>query len=266
MPFVADRARTMLANQYVPARDYKAFAVTVSGVFGYALAQTSEEVAKTTALEQCQKRADTYQPQRQCELYAVGDRMVYQHGSPPLPPTPWIRHDPSTERPFAVKDVPLVREQGKTRLESIYVPGRKSKSLAIGPIGQFFFNSGLDSVEETTRRNLETCGAVVSVACMIVAVDDVFVVPVPSLMKATGFFHAASNSSIIANARDDVARQLVEASSGWNAVAVGTTGRPGLGLRQNSEQNAINDALANCVKHDGDCHVIAIGPFTVDPN
>jgi len=30
--------------------------------------------------------------------------------------------------------------------------------------------------------------------------------------------------------------------------------------------NAVNDALGNCVKHDSDCHVIAIGPFAVGPN
>jgi len=42
--------------------------------------------------------------------------------------------------------------------------------------------------------------------------------------------------------------------------------RPGLALQAASEQNAVNDALGNCVKHDSDCHVIAIGPFTVGPN
>ena len=63
-----------------------------------------------------------------------------------------------------------------------------------------------------------------------------------------------------------VARQLGEASTGWNAVAVGTAGHPGLGLKASSEQNVIDDALGNCVKHDTDCHVIAIGPFTVGPN
>jgi hypothetical protein len=68
------------------------------------------------------------------------------------------------------------------------------------------------------------------------------------------------------DARDDLARKLADASSGWNAVAVGVAGRPGLALKATSEQNAVSDALGNCVKHDSDCHVIAIGPFTVGPN
>jgi adenylate cyclase len=266
VPFVGTRARANLANEYVSGADHKAFAVTVGGTPGFVLGQPSEEAAKTAALELCQKRADNFVPQRRCELYAVGDRLVYQHGPPPMPPTPWMRRDPSTERAFVVKDVPMLRDVAQTRLESVFVPGRRSKSVVLGPTGQMFFNFGQDSVEESLRRNLETCGAVVGVACTVVSVDDVFVVPVPSVMKATGFFHAGSSNSIVANARDDVARQLGDASSGWNAVAVGTGGHPGLGLKASSEQNAINDALASCVKHDSDCHVIAIGPFAVGPN
>jgi adenylate cyclase len=61
-------------------------------------------------------------------------------------------------------------------------------------------------------------------------------------------------------------RKLTETTTGWNAVAVGSAGRAGLGLSATSEQNAINEALGNCVKRDSDCHVIAIGPFTVGPN
>jgi adenylate cyclase len=66
--------------------------------------------------------------------------------------------------------------------------------------------------------------------------------------------------------REDVVRSLAQAANGWNAVAVGTQGRPGLGLKATSEQNAIDHALASCAKRDTNCHVIAIGPFTVGPN
>jgi len=266
VPFLADRFRLNLANEYAPAANYKALALNVNGNFAFVTAQASEEAAKGAALEQCQKHADAIQSPRKCELYAVGNTMVYPHGRPPMPPLPWIRHDPSTERPFAVKDMPLVRDPGKARLENNYVPGKKSKSIAIGPGGQFFFNFNADTAEDSERRMLESCGAVAGVACMIVAVDDSFVVPVPSTLKATGFFHAASSAVIAADARDDVARKFADASTGWNAVAVGVSGRPGLALKAANEQTAINDALADCARHDSDCHVIAIGPFSVGPN
>ena len=41
---------------------------------------------------------------------------------------------------------------------------------------------------------------------------------------------------------------------------------PGLALKALSEQGAVNEALGSCVKRDSDCHVIAIGPFSVGPN
>jgi class 3 adenylate cyclase len=266
MPYVSDRVRALLASQYTSAADYKALAVTVGGNYASVGGQPNEEAAKTAALEQCQKRADGNTPVRSCEIYAVGNTVAYAHGRPPVPPLPWIRHDPSTEKPFEAKELPMVRDAGKVRIESNYTPARKTKSIAIGPGGQFFFNFGLDTVEESTRRSLEYCGGVVGVACMIVAVDDAFVVPVPASMKVVGFFRAASSPSITPDAREDVARKFSDASSGWNAVAVGVAGHPGLALRESSEQNAVNEALGNCVKHDSDCHVIAIGPFAVGPN
>ena len=266
VPFVSDRTRLALSNEYVPATDHKAFALNVTGTYGFVTAQPNEEAAKSAALDQCQKRADAIQSPRRCELYAVGNTTVYPHGKPPLPPLPWIRHDPSIEKPFVAKDMPLIRDLGKSRLESTYAPGKKSKSIAVGPGGQFIDNIGVETVEDSVRRNLEACGAIAGVPCMIVAVDDTFVVPVPTTLKVTGFFRAGGNSSIAADARDDVSRKFAGAASGWNAVAVGASLRPGLALKAANEQNAVNEALGNCVKHDSDCHVIAIGPFSVGPN
>ncbi len=266
VPFVSDRSRGTLANEYVSAADTKAMALNITGSYAFAVGQQNEEAAKGAAVEQCQKKADDIQSPRKCELYAVGNTIVYPHGKPPLPPQPWIRHDPSIEKPFAAREMPLVRDAGKARLESYYAPGRKTKSIAMGPGGQFFYNIGVEAIEDSARRNLESCGAVTGVACMIVAIDDAFVVPVPSTLKVTGFFQAAISSSIAAHARDDVSRKLANASSGWSAVAVGASGRPGLSLKAANERNAVNEALGDCVKRDSDCHVIAIGPFSVGPN
>ena len=159
-----------------------------------------------------------------------------------------------------------MRGAGRARLENLYASTRKTKSIALGPGGGFSFNSGVDSIEESARRNLESCGTIVGVPCLIVAVDDVFVVPIPATLHPLGFFKATESPVIALGERNDVVRKLNEASSGWNAIAVGTHGRPGLGLRAANEQAAVNEALCNCVKRDSDCHVIAIGPFAVGPN
>ena len=266
VPFVTDQARLALANEYAPAADYKAFALNNAGINAFVTSQQNEEIAKTAALAQCQKHADAVQSPRRCEIYAVGNTVVYPNGHPPLPATPWIVHDPSTERPLVVAEVPLIRDGPRKGIEERYMRGRKTKALAVGPGGLLFFYYNQESPEDAARRSLESCGAVAGVACMIVAVDEIFVVPVPTTLKATGFFRAASNSSIAMDARDDVARKLADASDGWSAVAVGAAGRPGLALKAANEQNAVNQALGNCARRDSDCHVIAIGPFSVGPN
>jgi adenylate cyclase len=265
VPFVGDRVRAYLSNEYAAAGDYKAFALNIGGFNGASLNQPNEEAARNAALEQCQKRADAGQASRRCELYAVGNIVVYPHGRPPMPPQPWVRHDSVTERPFASKDFPMLKDPAKVRLENLFVPAAKSRTIALGPGGQYMMVLGASSVDESARRSLESCGGFAGVACLVIAVDDSFVVPIPTLLKVTGFFHAATNASIVADARDEVVRKLGD-GAGWNAVAVGTLGRPGLGVRAADEQAAVNAALADCARHDGDCHVIAIGPFTVGPN
>src|SRR6185312_13800070 len=119
VPFIGDKARATLATDYALAADFRAFSLNVGGFSAFVTAQPTEEAAKSAAVEQCQKRADTAQSPRKCELYAVGDTVVYAHGKPPLPSLPWIRHDPATEQPFLAKNVPLARDAGRARLDTV---------------------------------------------------------------------------------------------------------------------------------------------------
>ena len=99
---------------------------------------------------------------------------------------------------------------------------------------------------------------------MIVALNDSFVVPIPATLKVTGFFKAAGNTMISADARDDVARRIAEASSGWNAVAVGAAGRPGLGLKAATEQAAVNGALADASSATAIARLLRLARFRSD--
>ena len=89
--------------------------------------------------------------------------------------------------------------------------------------------------------------------------------PIPTSMKVVGLFHAAGNPLIAPDARESVAQRLANAPTGWNAVATGAGGRPGLALKATSEQAAVDGALADCARQDRNCRVIAIGPFAVEP-
>ena len=145
VPFISEPTRREIANEYVRMSAYKAFALNIGGVVGYSFRQPSEDAAKTLALDQCWRRAQNALSPRKCELYAVGNTVVYPH-PPPMPRAPWVRHDAATERPFVTKDMPLVHDQTRERLEKSYLSARKPKSIAIGPGGQFSSHSGSESI------------------------------------------------------------------------------------------------------------------------
>ncbi len=264
VPFVSDRDRIIIRDTYLPAAGHKALAIN-SIRFGFMTSQKDEETAKAGAIDACKLGSNQSIPAMRCEIYAVGNSVVYARGLPPLPPQPWFVHDPSVERPFAAKDVPLIREPGRENIERSYVPGRKSKALALSPRGIFRSYFGQTSPEEAARRALEWCGSLSGIACLVLAVDDVFVVPIPSTMKVVGFFHPAT-APIAPPLREEVAQRLSGARMGWNAVAVGAAGHPGVALKAANEGEATGRALAECVKQDRNCRVIAIGPFLVEPN
>jgi hypothetical protein len=262
IPFISDRDRIDVGALYVPARDHKALAISHSRM-GMITAQADIETAKNGALDSCRKALEAARIDNICELYAIGNTVVYQGGHPPMPPPPLFRSDRSIEQPFSSKDVPLVSDDIRSRIEKIYPDRHKSKALALSPRGHFYFYGGAPSHDEAARRVLESCGDGEGVPCMIIAIDDVFVVPIPTMMKAVGFFQIVGNALIAPGSRDDVARRLATGTSGWSAVATGANGLVGVVPDASSEQNAIEGALADCSRHDHSCHVIAIGPFSV---
>src|SRR5579862_2020165 len=193
IPFVTDRQRNNIRNEYLPAADHKALAIS-PGPMGFTSAQADDETAKAGALEICQKRADALPQQRKCELYAVGNTVVFTGARPPMPPAPWVRHDPATTRPLVANDIPLMKPSGKAAVEKSYLSGRASKALALGPFGGFYFVTNKESADEAVRRVLELCGNNAGVPCLAVAVNDDFVVPIPTTMKVAGFFQPTSTA------------------------------------------------------------------------
>jgi hypothetical protein len=264
VPFIADRTRAIIRNTYLPADDHKALAISLTRI-GLATGQADDDTAKAAALDNCRQSTDAAgRKDLPCELYALGNSVVYTGVQPPLPPQPWLVSNTAVERPFDAMNLPLVRDSTKTTLAKEYAGSPNPKALALSPAGSLGFLRENSSPEEARRRALEWCGRH-GVPCMIVAVDDRFVVAIPTTMKVTGFFQANTNALILPELRSDVARRLGNVTTGWSAVAVGSGGNPGLALGALSEQAAIDSALANCSTRDRNCRVIAIGPFLVEP-
>jgi adenylate cyclase len=263
VPFISDRDRSVIRTVYLSAPNHKALAISAARI-GIITAQPDQEHAKTAAIDACQRATDEIGVKSQCELYAVGDVVVSKRGLPPLPPQPWIVRDPSIERPFAVTDIPLVSEASRQTIQKEYAGAAKAKALALSARGFYSYYRNQANIEEAVRRALERCGSNAGVACMIVAVDEVFVVPIPKSMKVVGFFRPSAANAIAPELRDNVARRLGSQPSGWNAVAVGGSGRAGVTLMAGTEQAAIDGAMMDCRKLDHACRVIAIGPFLVE--
>ena len=265
IPFLLDTQRAQIRDDYVSGPDTKALALAVGRFFGYVTGQPNEELARTIALDTCQKRVDAAKVNLKCDIYAVGNKVVYTRARPPMPPVPYVAKDALVERPFVAAEVPILRDTAKANLEKNYIPARKSKTIALGPSGGYFYYFGHDSQDEVVRRALEICGSNAGTPCLILAVDDNFVVPVPKTMKAVGFFRPATNSFVAANERDFLARRYASSTKGWNAVAASLNGKTGAALGADTEEAAVKTALADCTKVDRECRIIAIGPFSVEP-
>jgi hypothetical protein len=263
VPFIPDRQRVAIRNAYLSAPDHKAIAIS-HFQSGFSTDQKDDDTAAVAAMTACQRATEAFVVASRCDLYAVGNTVVSGIGRLPMPPEPWVVRDPSIETPFDVDLVPLVNDVIRANLQKSYHNGRGSKAVAISALGQGGIFLRQTSPEEAVRRALELCASRARVACMVLAVDDTFVVPIPTTMKTIGLFHAAHNESIAPDARDDIANRLGNAKSGWNAVAVGAGGRPKLMLKAATEQQAIDGALAECGRQDRGCRVIAIGPFAVE--
>jgi len=259
VPYISDRDRTAIRSDYLSAPDHKAIAVSMR--MGFASGQESDEAAKSSALASCERLIGN-EP-RKCEIYAVGTTVVLKSGRPPMPPAPWVVRNPTVEKPFAVNLAPLRAASFQAAMER-YAAGQAAKALAVSTRGYASFYAQT-SQDEAMRRALEFCGSESSIPCLVVAVDNAFVVAVPETMKPVALFHPATESSIASDARNVVAGRLANATSGWNVVAVGAGGRPGVMLRAASEQAAVEGALADCSRQDYSCRVIAIGPFLVEP-
>ena len=227
--------------------------------------QPNEELARTVALETCQKRVEAAKLTVKCEIYAVGNKVVYARARPPMPPVPYVTRDPLVDRPFVADETPMVRERQPEQSCGTTARRKKFKTLAMGASGGVWFFFGHDTSDEAVRRALEICGSNAGTPCLIVAVDDNFVVQVPKTMKAVSFFRPATNSLVVSSERDFLARRYASQTKGWNAVAASMNGKIGIALGADSEEAAVKAALADCAKVDRECRIIAIGPFSVEP-
>jgi hypothetical protein len=263
VPFLRNADRAALRNDYMPAPDHKAVAISYNRV-GFTTGQPDDETAKTAALDACKREQQAIRNSNPCWLYAVGNTVVFTGGSPPMPPSPWLVRNAAIETPFNPEIVPILNEHNRATWAKGYLNLHTPKAAALSPRGQaidFYGGEG----DEDVRRALESCGHMAGIPCIIIAIDNTFVVPIPTTMKVSGFFSPATSPSIKPDMRGALIERFGNASNAWNAVAVGLSGVPGVAINANDEKDAIDKALSRCGERDRECRVIALGPFLVQP-
>ena len=263
VPFVRNADRGAIRSEYLPASDHKALAISYNRM-SFTTGQVDDATAEAAAMDSCKRIQAELKSANPCWLYAVGNTVVFAGGSPPMPPAPWLIRNPAIETPYTSENIPLMIEYQREHWGKSYAQITQSKAMALSPRGLGFDYSG-GSDQENIRRGLEACGYAAGIPCMIVAVDNSFVVPIPMTMKVVGFFNASTSAAVAPEMRSALTERFANATNAWNAVAVGASGMPGAALNAADEKEAIERALANCAKRDHDCHVIALGPFSVAP-
>ncbi len=265
IPMLSTSQRKTIQSDYVPAKEHRALAISPVR-FGIATGHVSEDAARAAALDACKSATtNALRPELSCDLYAIGDRVVSPRGRPPMPAEPWLVRDASIETPYQLDKVPIIKKEVLEKSLGRYGNGKRSRALALSSSGNPAFYFEQPTLEEAVRRALELCGYRAGVSCRIVAVDDVFVVPIPTGMKAVGFFQVHANAMIAPELREDAIRRLANNQGGWSSVAAGAAGQTGIAVRASSEQAAVDEALAECSRRDRGCRMIALGPFAVEP-
>jgi len=261
VPFISDHDRARIRNEYMRARDYKALAMSLVQI-AFVTGQRSQEAADRAALEACRNLNHGPRPRyNACDLYASGNSVVTQRATPSMPAQPWVVRSPAAQQPFVAAQTPLVLR--KDLLASDYPSQAGPKALMLAPTGHWSFMRGR-SHDEAMRRGLEICSFLTSTTCMVVAIDNTFVVPIPTLVSVIGFYRPEALFAVQPQARAEVARRLAGAPSGWNAIAVGAGGQVGIMIGANSERSALDGAYLDCARHDRDCRILVLGPFLVE--
>jgi len=268
IPFIKAIDRQRVRDEYLPAPNYKALAMTMFEIY-FVSGLPSQEAADKAAMEACEnlKRrpsADSglSEIEYRCDLFASGTTVVTQRTGIAMPPLPWV--NVSVQRPFVSAELPMTSQEGKDAAERRYRRASRSKALVIGPGGRFYLSSAESSPEEAMRRSLERCGYVSKSTCLVVAVDDSYVAAVPTLAKVVGFYRQDALFGVQTEERAEVARRLAASNEGWHAVALGATRRAGTKVGAISERSAVDGAMENCAMYDRDCRIAVIGPFLVE--
>ncbi|TAJ37048.1 MAG: DUF4189 domain-containing protein [Reyranella sp.] len=267
VPFVPDFRRRTLEN-YGRAEGSKALALNVRGFFGFATRRIDDATARRVALDDCnkivQKEVPILRDFDRCQLYAVGNDVVWSFRAPAMPPPPFIPTTrPNPPIPFDPATAPLLNDNARRLLAEHYLKADRSRALVLGR-NRVDWWSPSETAVDSIRRNLQICGHLTGRPCVVYAVDNEAIVRTPQRMRAVDVFVPQDIAGLDDTQREALHRYLI--ADDWRAVAVSRNGRLGIVSGRSSERTAIDDAIRGCAQAGGaECAISAVGPFLVAP-
>jgi serine/threonine protein kinase len=265
VPFIRASCMTDCIKPFLTGADFKALAIDPRGFLGYAVGEANEESAGRTAMTRCVNDVrENVASAPRCELFAVGDRVVWPYPAPPMPPAPYVplvRSDPP-ERLDPAK-IPFLSDAVRTEMGDRYRQKPSPKALVLGKGSRQWSFGSQDSEIDAARVFLQRCGFVTKRQCVVVALNNAAVVRLPELHHMTEILTPEDLPTPQDGQKEGLRHYFI--ANDWRAIAVGTNNRMGFAAGLPSEVQAARAAVVDCASSGGvDCAVRAIGPFLVE--
>jgi DNA-binding response OmpR family regulator len=257
VPLVLDEVRALLST-YEYEREAKAIAISREG-WGFSFGAADDESAKNEALQRCR---DRNRP-GVCRLYAVGNNVVWQKSTLPLPLPADVRADTSgmaLTSDDLVKIWQMIWHVPPQKIVADYLKAENHRALAIG-LNSAFQYEGRATPAEAVRLAIERCSDFAQSPCLVLSVDGLLTFPLPQSHRIAAPFTLAGEPEMTEADRERIGQ--IYGGTDWRALAKGQSGRWYAVGGQASESAAVEAALKTCRAAESDCELYAIGNFRV---
>ncbi len=252
VPLVTDRVRSSLID-YARQPDFKAIAISRIG-WGVSSGLPNSVSAERDALDRCKRR----DPNGDCRVYAVGDKVVWPQSPVPLSAD---FHPEPLDIPLLPADLAIVKGAPTAAGLDAFLKAKDHKALAVSDAG---FSSMLDRADraEAIRLAVERCSDFAKSPCLLISVDGLLTVQIP---RSHGVVRPYTLASEIEMSEADKERiGQIYGGKDWRALAKGGSGRWYAVNAAESEMAAADRVLQDCRQTETQCQLRAIGNFRID--